>query len=85
MTPESHTISTHHRDSEITVVTERRPDDTWTAVSTVTQDTGRAVLVRRVPLVEGPAAEFRTEAEARDYALRAAMQWIDDNAPATEP
>lgn len=62
----------------ITVISERRPDDTWTALAAVTRPSGGAPLVR-VALLEGPAAEFSTEAEARDYALRAAEEWIDEN------
>jgi hypothetical protein len=62
----------------ITVISERRPDDTWTALAAVARPSGGAPLVR-VPLLEGPAAEFSTEAEARDYALRAAEEWIDEN------
>jgi len=46
------------------VIAEQTPDDTWTAVSTVTRETSRKLLVERVPLIEGPAAEF--EAQARD-------------------
>lgn len=40
---------------------------------------GRSAPRTGVPLLEGPAAEFSTEAEARDYALRAAEAWIDEN------
>ena len=71
-------IARHH-DFTITVISEQRPDDTWTAVATVSRPAGGANLVQGVPLLEGPAAEFSTEAEARDYALRAAEEWIDEN------
>ena len=68
-----------HHDFTITVLSERRPDDTWTAVAAVIRPSGGANLVQDVPLLDGPAAEFSTEAEALDYALRAAEEWIDEN------
>ncbi len=66
MTIEGRPTIARHRDSTIMVITEQTPDDTWTAVSTVTRETSRRLLVERVPLIEGPAAEFATEAQARD-------------------
>ena len=68
-----------HHNFTITVISERRPDDTWTALAAVTRASGGANLVQDVPLLEGPAAEYSTEAKARDYALRAAERWIDEN------
>lgn len=65
MTIEGRPTIARHRDSTIMVITEQTPDDTWTAVSTVTRERSRRLLVERVPL-EGPAAEFATKAEARD-------------------
>jgi hypothetical protein len=79
MTSEGRPMVARHHDFTITVISERRPDDTWTALAAVTRASGGAPLARGVPLLEGPAAEFSTEAEARDYALRAAEEWIDEN------
>jgi hypothetical protein len=79
MSTEGRPMVARHHDFTITVISERRPDDTWTALAAVTRASGGAPLVRGVPLLEGPAAEFSTEAEARDYALRAAEEWIDEN------
>lgn len=78
MSTEGRPMVVRHHDFTITVISERRPDDTWTALAAVTRASGGAPLVRGVPLLEGPAAEFPTEAEARDYALRAAEEWIDE-------
>jgi hypothetical protein len=78
MSTEGRMVARHH-DFTITVISERRPDDTWTALAAVTRASGGAPLVRGVPLLEGPAAEFSTKAAARDYALRAAEEWIDEN------
>ena len=79
MSTEGRPMVARHHDFTITVISERRPDDTWTALAAVTRASGGAPLVRGVPLLEGPAAEFSTEAEARDYARRAAEEWIDEN------
>jgi hypothetical protein len=79
MAAEGRPMIARHHDFTITVLSERRPDDTWTAVATVSRPAGAANLVQGVPLLEGSAAEFSTEAEARDYALRAAEEWIDKN------
>jgi hypothetical protein len=79
MATEGRPMIARHHDFTITVLSERRPDDTWTAVATVTRPAGGANLVQGVPLLEGPATEFSSEAEARDYALRAAEEWIDEN------
>ena len=79
MATEGRPMVVRHHDVTITVISEQRPDDTWTALAHVTRASGGAPLVRGVPLLEGPAAEFPTEAEARDYALRAAEEWIDEN------
>ena len=85
MSTEGRPMVVRHHDFTITVISERRPDDTWTALAAVTRASGGAPLVRGVPLLEGPAAEFPTEAEARDYALRAAEEWIDENLPPPSP
>ena len=79
MATEGRPMIARHHDFMITVISERRPDDTWTALAAVTRASGGANVVQGVPLLEGPAAEFSTEAEARDYALRAAEEWIDEN------
>ena len=42
-----------HHDFTITVISERRPDDTWTALAAVTRASGGVPLVRGVPLLEG--------------------------------
>ncbi len=79
MSTEGRPMVARHHDFTITVISERTPDDTWNALAAITRASGGAPLVRGVPLLEGPAAEFSTEAEARDYALRAAEEWIDEN------
>jgi hypothetical protein len=73
---------TDRPDCTVSVVTERRADGTWGVVASIDHDTGAAVQVIPVPLAEGPGGAFRTEEEARAYALEASHRWIEDNMPA---
>jgi hypothetical protein len=77
-------LSSHRPDCTISVVTEERPDQTWSVVANIDVDRGSAVEVIPVPLVEGAASAFSTEEEACAYAREAAEQWINRNMPGTE-
>ncbi len=73
-------MTARHRDFEITVFTSRMPDEIWTAEATIRHESER--VSRPIPLLEGPSTEFPTESEARDYALHAAAEWLDEHCPA---
>lgn len=75
---ERETVPTSYRDCNISVVTEKMADGRWGVVATVTHSTEGAVKVIPVPL---PAETFGSEADAREFAVRAAKTWIDENTP----
>jgi hypothetical protein len=78
-------LFSHRPDCTISVVTEQRPDHTWSVVANIDVDRGSAVEVIPVPLVEGGASAFPTEEQACAYAREAAEQWIHRNMPGAEP
>ncbi len=83
MIAKGHTVTARHRDFEITVCTSRKSDEIWTAEATIRHERERAS--RPIPLLEGPSAEFPNENEARDYALHAAAEWLDEHCPVPRP
>jgi hypothetical protein len=63
---------------DIAVATEQMRDGNWAAVATVTQSTGTAERNIELPVHK---ERFATEADAEDFAVRMAKEWIDKNVP----
>ncbi len=80
MTSNGRIVTAQHRDFEITVFTCRKADGTWTAEAAIRHDMDGAS--QPMPLLEGPSAEFPSAGEARDYALDASAEWLDEHCPA---
>lgn len=63
---------------DIAVATEQMNDGHWAAVATVTQSTGTAQRNIDLPVSK---QRFATEADAEDFAVSMAKEWIDRNIP----
>jgi hypothetical protein len=70
------TIPTGTEDYSISVVTEQLNDGQWAAAATVTHSGPTAQQVRQLDL---PTRGFATEAEAREWAVRSAREWVEQN------
>jgi hypothetical protein len=62
----------------IAVATEQMHDGNWAAVATVTQSTSTAQRNIDLPV---PKERFATEADAENFAVRMAKEWIEKNMP----
>jgi hypothetical protein len=62
----------------IAVATEQMHDGNWAAVATVTQSTGTAQRNIDLPVSK---ERFATEADAENFAVRMAKEWIEKNMP----
>jgi hypothetical protein len=63
---------------DIAVATEQMQDGNWAAVATVTQSTGSAQRNIDLPV---PKEWFATEADAENFAVKMAKEWIEKNIP----
>ena len=63
---------------EIAVVTEQMHDGNWAAVATVTQSSGTAERNIDLPVSK---ERFATEADAENFAISTAKEWIQKNIP----
>ncbi|MGH7403940.1 MAG: hypothetical protein ACREKQ_16040 [Candidatus Rokuibacteriota bacterium] len=63
---------------EIALATENMQDGRWAVVSTVKQKTDTAQRIVDLPVTD---QRFGSEAEAEDYGVRMATEWIDRNTP----
>jgi hypothetical protein len=63
---------------EIALATEQMSDGQWAVVATVKQSTESAQRVIDLPV---PGQRFSSEAEAEEYGVRLAREWIDQNTP----
>ena len=62
----------------IAVASEQMPDGKWAAVATVMQSTDTAQRNIDLPV---PKERFETEADAENFVVRMAKEWIDRNIP----
>jgi hypothetical protein len=62
----------------IAVTTEQMQDGNWAAVATVTQSTGTAQRNIDLPV---PKERFATEADAENFGVKMAKEWIEKNIP----
>jgi hypothetical protein len=67
-----------HGGYNIAVASEQMQDGKWAAVATVMQSTGTAQRSIDLPV---PKERFETEADAENFAVRMAKEWIDRNIP----
>jgi len=67
-----------YRDQAIAVATERMKDGQWAAVARVAHHTRSAEDIFPVPV---PDRRFTTEEEAREFGIKMARDWIDENMP----
>ena len=65
---------------DIAVATEQMRDGNWAAVATVTQTTGTAQRDIDLPVSK---ERFPTEADAQNFAVKMAKEWIEKNSPTT--
>ena len=63
---------------EITVVTEQMKDGRWAVVTSVKHFTGTAEQITDLPM---PEERFATDAEAEEFGVRMAREWIARNTP----
>ena len=75
---ERKTFPTDYAGCEITVVTERLGDNAWAAVSTIHHFLDGAT--RTIDLPVSPR-RFETQADARDFGLNQATDWLQRNMP----
>jgi hypothetical protein len=68
-----------HGGYDIAVATEQMRDGKWAAVATVTQTTDTAQRDIDLPVSN---ERFATEADAENFAVRMAKEWIEKNTPA---
>ena len=66
---------------DIAVVTEQMQDGNWAAVATVTQSTGNAQRIIDLPVSK---ERFATEADAENFAVRTAKEWLEKNVPSEQ-
>ena len=62
---------------DIAVATEQMHDGNWAVVATVSQSTGSAQR-NNLPV---PKERFATEADAENFAVKMAKEWIEKNIP----
>jgi hypothetical protein len=67
-----------YRGYDIAVATEQMRDGNWAAVAIVTQTTGTAQRNVDLPV---PTERFATEADAENFAVSMAKEWIEKNVP----
>jgi hypothetical protein len=67
-----------YADYGISIATEQMRDGKWAVVATVTQSTESAQRNVDLPV---PAQRFESQAEAEEYGVRMAKEWIDQNTP----
>jgi hypothetical protein len=67
-----------HGGYNIAVASEQMHDGKWAAVATVMQSTGTAQRNIDLPV---PTERFETEADAENFAVRMAKEWIEKNIP----
>ena len=65
----------------IAVAAERMKDGKWSAVATVQQSTATGQRNIDLPISN---ARFATEAEAENFELSRAREWIEQNTPSSE-
>jgi len=63
---------------DIAVATEQMHDGNWAVVATVSQSTGSAQRNIDLPV---PKERFATEADAENFAVKMAKEWIEINIP----
>ncbi|HZO38358.1 MAG TPA: hypothetical protein VFE97_03980 [Methylomirabilota bacterium] len=68
-----------HGGYDIAVATEQMRDGNWAAVATITQTTDTAQRDIDLPVSK---ERFATEADAENFAIRMAKEWIEKNSPA---
>ena len=78
---ERKTFPTDYAGCEITVVTERLGDTAWAAVSTIHHFLDGAT--RTIDLPVSPR-RFETQADAQDFGLHQATDWLQRNMPDAE-
>ena len=61
---------------DIAIATEQMRDGNWAAVATLTQSTDTAERTIDLPV---PKERFATEADAENFAVRMAKEWIEKN------
>jgi hypothetical protein len=62
----------------IAIATEQMSDGKWAVVATVTESTETAQRNIDLPV---PSQRFDSQAEAEDYGVHMAKEWIDQNMP----
>ena len=67
-----------HGGYNIAVASEQMHDGKWAAVATVMQSTGTAQRNIDLPVSK---ERFETEADAENFAVRIAKEWIEENIP----
>ena len=78
---ERRTFPTDYADCEITVVTEQLGETAWAAVSTIHQSRDGATRTIDLPV---STRRFASQADAQDFALRQATDWLEHNMPREE-
>ncbi|HEV8437484.1 MAG TPA: hypothetical protein VGT40_05270 [Methylomirabilota bacterium] len=63
---------------DIAIATEQMSDGKWAVVTTITESTGTAQRNIDLPV---PKQRFDSQAEAEEYGIRTAREWIDQNMP----
>ena len=69
-------------DYRIAVAAERMKDGKWSAVATIQQSTPTGQRNIDLPVSD---ARFATEAEAENFEVSRAQEWIDQNTPSSAP
>lgn len=78
---ERRTFPTDYAGCEITVVTERLDDTAWAAVSTIHHSRDGATRTIDLPV---STRRFPSQADAQDFGLRQATDWLEHNMPPDE-
>jgi hypothetical protein len=76
--PVERTARSEYKNCAISVATEQTASGQWAVVATVLHSTASAITPTPVPL---PDRTFESEAAAREFGIRRAQEWIDENAP----
>ena len=63
---------------EACITTERMNDGTWAVVAAVTHHSETATKNIDLPVID---KRFGTQADAQDFGLRMALNWVDQNSP----
>ena len=75
------TFPTDYAGCEITIVTEQLGESAWAAVATIHQHRDDATRTIDLPV---STRRFETQADAQDFALRQATEWLETNMPRDE-